>query len=87
MDPAMLSPSQRRFLARQLRNRKRYLIFSVVGVIAGLGYAVYAVVARQFEGRSFVLIVLLLLQARANLKQHKDAELLAVLSEAVDNGD
>ncbi|MDJ0839253.1 MAG: hypothetical protein QNK37_22235 [Acidobacteriota bacterium] len=74
-----LSDAQEKFLKRQLRNKQRYLWFAWIGVIAGFGYLALTLFLGEMDGKTFVLVTLILLQARANLKQHKDATLLEVL--------
>ena len=76
-----LSASEMRFLRRQIRNRQNYLYFSVAGVVAALSLAIYYFVSYgAIDGARFALIVMILLGARGNLKQHKDAYLLNKLS-------
>ena len=60
-----------------------YAYFTVVGLVAALALTAWFVVEAEFDGTRFALIVLVLLQARANLKQHKDAKLLRKLRERV----
>ena len=85
IDPAAVDPielrlteSERSFLARQLRSTQRYAVFTVVDLVAAAGLTVWWVID-GFGGTRFALIMLVLLHARANLKQHKDAKLMAKL--------
>ena len=77
---ANLNDEERRFLARQLRNERWYLYFSGVGILVALIFTVLSLWRGNFDGRSFAIIILILLMARANLKQHKDARLLRKLT-------
>ena len=72
-----LNPGELRFLDRQIRNKKNYLIFSIVGVVVAFGMAVYYLLNGGIDGVRFALLIVILLGARGNLKQHKDASLLA----------
>jgi hypothetical protein len=73
-----LTDSERSFLERQLRNTQRYLVFTAVDLAVSVGLAIWWVLD-GFGGTRFALIVLVLLHARANLKQHKGAKLMAKL--------
>ena len=73
-----LTDSERSFLERQLRSTQRYLVFTAVDLAVAAGLAIWWVLD-GFGGTRFALIVLVLLHARANLKQHKDAKLMAKL--------
>ena len=72
-----LEPAEEKFLHRQLSNQQSYLYFSIVGVVIGLGLLVYYMVTGLLDGIHFALIMIILIGARGNLKQHKDAKLLA----------
>lgn len=74
-----LTSQEQRFLNRQIRNKKNYLIFSIVGVVVALAMAVYYMLNEGIDGVRFALIMVILIGARGNLKQHKDAMLLAKL--------
>ena len=72
-----LEPAEEKFLHRQLNNKNNYLYFSIVGVVIGLGLFVYYLVSGLMDGIHFALVMIILIGARGNLKQHKDAKLLA----------
>lgn len=72
-----LDPAEEKFLQRQLNNQQSYLYFSIVGVVIGLGLLVYYLVSGLMDGIHFALVMIILIGARGNLKQHKDAKLLA----------
>jgi len=73
-----LTDPERSFLARQLRSTQRYAVFTVVDLVVATALTIWWVFD-GFSGTRFALIVLVLLHARANLKQHKDAKLMAKL--------
>ncbi len=76
-----LAASQAQFVRRALRRKKLFLALSVIGVVAGLGLAVLYTVLRvrnpHFEvSARAVIVVLVLLNARQNLRQYRYAEVL-----------
>ncbi len=73
-----LTDRERSFLERQLRSTRRYAVFTVVDLLVAAGLTTWWLFD-GFGGTRFALIVLVLLHARANLKQHKDAKLMAKL--------
>ena len=73
-----LTEQERSFLERQLRSTRRYTLFMAVDLVVAALLCVWWVFD-GFGGTRFALIVLVLLHARANLKQHKDALLMAKL--------
>ena len=73
-----LTEQERSFLERQLRSTQRYAVFTAVDLVVALALALWSVFD-GLGGTRFALIVLVLLHARANLKQHKDAKLMAKL--------
>ena len=66
---------------RQIGNKKAFLVFSAIGVFAGLVYLGYMLISGNYSANGLVLMVFILLQARSNLKQFKDAALLEKLAE------
>ncbi len=81
-DPAeLLTPDECSFLARQIRSTRRYAIFTAVDLCVALALASWSLVDGALGGTRLALIILVLLHARANLKQHKDAVLLAKLQQ------
>ena len=73
-----LTDAERSFLERQLRSTGRYAIFTAVDLLVAAALTTWWLFD-GFGGTRFALIVLVLLHARANLKQHKDAKLMAKL--------
>ncbi len=80
LDPieAQLTERERSFLERQLRSTGRYAVFTAVDLLVAAALTVWWLFD-GLGGTRFALIVLVLLHARANLKQHKDALLMAKL--------
>ena len=78
-----LTDSERSFLERQLRSTRRYAVFTGVDLVVAAALTTWWLFD-GFGGTRFALIVLVLLHARANLKQHKDAKLMAKLLPSTD---
>ena len=57
-----LTPRESRFLDRQIRNKKNYLVFSIVGVVVAFGMAVYYMLNDGIDGVRFALIIVILLE-------------------------
>ena len=80
-----LSPKEKKFLNRQIRYTNLYLYFSIAGVAIGLLLTVNLIWNQKIQsGTEFVLVILILLGARANLKQHKDGKLFQKLTSESD---
>jgi len=73
---ASLSRGERAFLARLMKNERLFLLFSGVGVLAGLTILTVSLLRDTFTMQRLVIVTLILLQSRANLKQHKAAKIL-----------
>ena len=79
-----MSPSDAsndRFVRTAVRRKKLFLILSATGVAIGLGLAAWFGYRRWAEPDApaalrFVVVVLILLHARANLRQYRFAEAL-----------
>ncbi len=81
-DPAeLLTPQECSFLERQVRNSGRYVVFTGVDLCVALALAIWSLVDGALGGTRFALIILVLLHARANLKQFKDAKLMGKLQQ------
>jgi hypothetical protein len=79
-----MTDSELCFARRAIKRKKLFLALSVTSVIAGLGLALYY--AWQFAtqpdfapGIHFVLVLLILLMARQNLRQYYYAKILEKL--------
>ena len=75
-----LSESEEKFLKRQIRNKDKYYYFSLAGIVVAALLCLSSVSSGTFDSKTFVLMIIILLHARGNLKQHKDANLLSKLS-------
>lgn len=53
----------------------------MVGIAAAVGVAAIALLQKKFDGKTFAFCIVLLLGARGNLKQHKDARIINKLKE------
>ncbi len=78
-----LTPRECSFLDRQVRNTGRYAVSTAVDLCVALALVIWSLVDGALGGTRFALIILVLLHARANLKQYKDAKLMAKLQQFV----
>ncbi len=75
-----LTPKENKFMNRQIRNVNNYLYFTIATLVVVAGLLIYyLLIKKTFGGPNLALIIVLLLAARANLKQHKDAKLFIKL--------
>ncbi len=76
-----MDEQQRRFVARAIGRKRLFLWLSVVGVLAGVGLAGWAALAANdgAPGLRWVIVVLVLLNARQNLRQYRYASALEAL--------
>ena len=68
----------RRFLHAAIRRKRLFLALSGIGVAVGLGLGVWYT-ATTWTGARAALVVLVLLNARQNLRQYRYATLLELL--------
>ena len=76
-----LTPGEKKYLKRQVGNVRNYVYFTIANLVVAIGLLSYYLLTKKFSGSTFALIIVLLLAARANLKQHKDAKLFIKLQE------
>ena len=81
---AELTETERAFVARALRRRRLFLALSVFGVIVALGLTLYYTWRRLHDpaftiGARMVIVVLVLLNSRQNLRQYRFAGILEKL--------
>lgn len=77
-----LTPKEKKYLKRQIRNVRNYVYFTIANLTAAIGLLSYYILTnKMFSGSTFALIIVLLLAARANLKQYKDSKLFIKLQE------
>jgi len=82
-----MSPTEERFVRRAIRRQNLFLTLSVAGLIVAAGLAVgYALAWRRDPafpiGPRAVIVLLVLLNARQNLRQYRYARALAGLMPA-----
>ncbi len=84
-DPAeLLTPQESSFLDRQVRNTGRYAVFTGIDLCVAVALSIWSLLDGALSGTRFALIILVLLHARANLKQYKDAKLMGKLQQLAD---
>ena len=82
MPAVELGPEERRFVERSIRQRRAFGVMSALGVVVGVGLGLYY----AFGGVSdppvlkAVLVILVLLNARSNLRQYRYARILEKLT-------
>ena len=77
-----LNPSDQRFVDQAIRRQALFLKLSIASVFVGLftlGLASWRAVQGESWGPSFVIAILILLNGRQNLRQHKYARALRAL--------
>jgi hypothetical protein len=79
-----IEPTERAFADRAIRRKRLFLVLSKVSIAVAAGYLVMCVYRRftvpGFEvGPRAVIVLLILLNARQNLRQHKYAAILEKL--------
>jgi len=67
---------EKRYLFRQIGNKNLYLYMSIISICAATILFIYSTATGQYHTSVGIIGILILLSARANLKQHKDAKLL-----------
>ena len=77
----MLTKHERKLAIKAIQRKKLFLVLSITSVIVGLSLAVFysweAYVQPDFDiGIHFVLVIMILLNARQNLRQHMYARIL-----------
>jgi hypothetical protein len=82
---ADLTEGERAFVVRALRRRRLFLALSVVGVVVAAGLAVYYAWRKLHDpafavGARMVIVVLVLLNSRQNLRQYRFAGILEKLA-------
>ncbi len=80
----MLTEAEKNFAVKAVRRKKIYLVLSIASVIAGLSLAVFysweSSVQPEFEmGTHFAIVILILLNARQNLRQYRYAKILELV--------
>ncbi len=76
----LLSDKEQKFLTSQLKKEQLYLYFCVLDIIIALAMLFYMGFLAEINATRVVLAIILLINARSNLKQHKNICLLRKLS-------
>jgi hypothetical protein len=81
---ADLTGSERAFVARALRRRRLFLALSIVGLVVAVGLGGYYTWRKLHDpasavGARMVIVVLVLLNSRQNLRQYRFAGILEKL--------
>ena len=76
-----LNEAEQKFIQRAISRKRLFLVLSVVSIIIAIGLSVIytwkAIHQQNFKiGTHFVIILLILLSARQNLRQYKYAKIL-----------
>ena len=77
----MLTKQEQKLAVKAIKRKKLFLVISIIGVIVGLSLALFyfwkSYVQPDFEvGSHFILVVMILLNARLNLRQYRYARIL-----------
>ncbi len=80
----MLTNYERKLALKAIQRKKLFLVLSILSVIIGLGLAIFysweAYTQPGFEiGIHFTLVILILLNARQNLRQYNYAKILEMM--------
>ena len=91
VDSIVLSAAERRFAAQVVGRRRLFLTLSSIGVLAGVGLGIWygtrwAGGDLDSVGAHAALVVLVLLNARQNLRQYRYAGLIERLQATLDGG-
>ena len=81
---ADLTGTERAFVARAVRRRRLFLALSVLGLVVAVGLGVYYTWRKLHDpayavGPRLVIVVLILLNSRQNLRQYRFAGILQKL--------
>ena len=76
-----MTDAEMRFAARALRRKRLFLVLSIAGLVIAAGLTVYYVARAATDptfpiGSRVVIVVLILLNARQNLRQYRFAGIL-----------
>ena len=67
-----LTITEQVFLEKQLKNKKFYLYFCLLDIIAAISMLIYIIFQDSFASSRFVLMILLLINARMGLQKYRD---------------
>ena len=86
MSETVITEAQEQFLKRAVARKKLFWVLSMLGVAVGIGLAIWFLWERSQNpeyalGTRMVLVVLILLNARQNLRQYKYAQAIEAMKE------
>ncbi len=74
-----LTDSERNFLSAQIKKAKTYQIFCYLDIAAVIAIITYMVITGHVNSIRVVLAIILLINARSNLRQYKLATILGAV--------
>ncbi len=74
-----LTDSERNFLSAQIKKAKTYRIFCYLDIAAVIAIVIYMVITGHVNSIRVVLAIILLINARSNLRQYKLATILGAV--------
>ncbi|HIA01839.1 MAG TPA: hypothetical protein EYN06_01370 [Myxococcales bacterium] len=86
MSETVITEAQKQFLQRAVARKRLFWVLSMLGVAIGIGLATWFLWERSQNpeyalGTRMVLVVLILLNARQNLRQYKYAQAIEAMKE------
>jgi len=75
-----LTIKEQEFLDKQLKKEKIYLYFCLLDIILVIGMLIYMIFQGTLDSTRFILMLILLINAKMNFKQYKNIKLLKKLS-------
>ena len=75
-----LTIKEQEFLDKQLKKEKIYLCFCLLDIILVIGMLIYMIFQGTLDSTRFILMLILLINAKMNFKQYKNIKLLKKLS-------
>ena len=83
MNDANLTEKEKKLLSRMAKMRKLYLGLSILCVIIAISLLVYHLfIAKDFNATRFVIIILVLLAGKTNLRQYRVAGIFNKLKQS-----
>jgi hypothetical protein len=80
------SDKEKSFLTTVARRKNLYLVFSIVSVLVAVFLLIYhGLIMRDINSLRFLLIILILLAGKAQLRQYRSAVIIGKLKILLDN--
>ena len=81
MDNHELTEKEKIFFDRMVKRKKLFFILSMICVLLGITLFIYhLLIAKDLNGTRFMIIILVLLSGKMNLRQYKSAVIFYKLS-------